>query len=144
MADPATSTFTGAIVAAAYTTATVLGFPLSVCLLAALGALFALAEADKLAPTPRNLASAGITLAISWVLGLYGGPIVGGLAIAPALKAIGSSMSPTVADPLAALVISMFGLGRLLPAVLQVMSKLTDEVVNQLTGRIREWIGGKK
>jgi hypothetical protein len=117
-AEPTSSTFAGSVVAALYTAATVLGVPVSVALLAALGAAFALSQAEK---TPLNLTGAFsvvISVLISWVLGLFGGPLFGGLVIGPILKAVGSALTGTSGDPLAALVIAMYGQKQILPKVI--------------------------
>lgn len=110
----ALGTFLGAL----YALATSVGVPVPVALMALLGALVAAGNADKLQWSLPSILQVVTTLAVSLALGLYCAPFCGHLIMGPILRASGTENVPaSAADPIAALVIAMYGYREFLPLV---------------------------
>lgn len=112
------STAVGAILGAIYGLATSVGVPVSVALMALLGALVAAGNADRLQWSLQSIWQVVVTLAVSLALGLLCAPFFGLLIVGPMLRMSGTENVPTsAADPLAALLIAMYGYKEFLPLV---------------------------
>lgn len=112
------STAVGAILGAIYGLSTAVGVPISVALMAILGALVAAGNAERPKFSLAAIWEVVVTLAVSLALGLYCAPFFGLLIMAPILRASGTENIPAAAaDPLAALIIAMYGYKEFLPMV---------------------------
>lgn len=120
MADTSSpkATAVGAVLGAIYGLATAVGVPVSVALMALLGALVAAGNADRLKWSLQSVWEVVVTLAVSLALGLFCAPFVGLLIVGPMLRMSGTENVPaSAADPLAALLIAMYGYKEFLPLV---------------------------
>lgn len=123
------STFVGAVLGALYGLATAVGVPVSVALMALLGSLVAAGNADRLQWSVQSVWQVVVTLAVSLALGLFCAPFVGILIVGPMLRMSGTEGVPaSAADPVAALVIAMYGYKEFLPLVKgKLLKRLGDD-----------------
>lgn len=119
----------GSVFGALYAIATQVGVPVSVALMALLGALVAASNADREQWSIGAVWHVLLTLAVSLALGLSCAKFFGMLIVGPILKMSGTENVPAnSADPIAALVISMYGYKEFLPIVKKLL-------VDRLSGK---------
>lgn len=101
----------GVVLGALYVLATGAGVPVSVALMALLGALIAVSNAERRSWSFASVIEGLTTLAASLALGLFGARIFGYVVFGPLLKAVSAdpSIPASAADPVAALAIAMYG-----------------------------------
>ena len=106
---------------AIYTGAVVLGVPLPVALMAALGALVAVSNSDRVAFSRAALYASFLTFAMALGLGLFGG-----YALAWAVARVLDDAPFLVLHALIALIVAAYGQSRLLPKVLGMLERKID------------------
>lgn len=106
---------------ASYTGAVLIGVPLPVALMAALGALIAVSNSDRLTFTARDIFAALLTFFLALGLGLLGGYLVAWAALQryPGVPGV-------VVHAVAAVILAAYGQSKILPRVLGRTERLID------------------